>query len=262
MRKNIVNFKYSAVLLVTLMIISLTFVCCTKDSDLSNDVTVNQLPYLTISSTNSNKWTKSDMQAYGEAFKRLKINKTNGVYETQFVSGSQVNISEVLFNQIKELIYKSSKISNIYSNSSTPRLKTPGENSGSTTDCVQQAIWLCMSSYGSSSSYDSVNSWATSEYGNNGINGTQNFTDACDHFLNGQRVTIYPDSFNGTMGYPAYGTIIVVIRNPNNPSDGHAGILNFCLNGAVFYTDKDGQKPAILDNVVCAYQAWGCESGF
>lgn len=245
-----INFKFSATLLITLMVVSFFFVGCQNESNLNKDI--DALPYLSLSNDkNSLNLSDADKQAFIKAYQRMEITQEDGLYKTKWTSGSQINISKDLFNMFKNGIIRSNQLNDKLKHKLV-RFKTEGENGGASNDCVQQAIWSVMSTFGCSSSYTDVNDWVINTYGNNGV-APQFFGDACDHFLDGYKSTIY----NG-YGEPPSGQKIIVVLNNGTPEE-HAGVLKMYTNGLVWYTDKNGDQTFFsTDNITC-YIASGCE---
>ncbi|MDD2284979.1 MAG: hypothetical protein PHQ11_06235 [Paludibacter sp.] len=252
------NFKFSMMLLATLMVVSVFFGGCQNDFNIDQDII--GLPYLTLSDNNhSLKLSDADRQTFIKAYQRMEITKENGTYKTKWTSGSQINISEDLFNMFRNGIICSNQLNDKFKHKS-PRFKSDSEDGGtnSGTDCVQQAIWNVIYTFGGTSSYSDVNDWITNTYGNYGVPASS-FVDACGHFLNGYQITLDDNTFSSNNGVPPSGQKVIVALI-NNTSIGHAAVLIMCFGGAVWYRDTDGtERVTFTSNILNAYQASGCK---
>ncbi len=245
------NFKSIITLLVIMMGVSFFFVSCNNDSDLGKDI--DGQTYLSLSDNNNwSNLSEVDNQTLVKALKRMEIVKANEGYQTKWTSGSQINISEELFVKIKEVMNLSNKsISNTKLKS--VRFKTSAEN-GTSYDCVAQAISSLLGSFGCSTTYNDVNSWAQAQWGTQGVP-LGSFVDACNQFLDGQQISLNGNTFSN--GMSPSGQKVIVVMNING--EYHAGVLNYCSGSNLWYHDAYGDHLTDSSTIINAYQACGCE---
>jgi hypothetical protein len=129
------------------------------------------LPFLSINrfDFDYNDLSESEMDVINQAFRRITFSLEDGYYQIEQQSGSQVNISEELFSFFQTAVDNSNDRNAFAIATYIPRLKSGSESGANATDCVARTIVGIAASLGSSLSYNTVNSWITSQYGNGGV---------------------------------------------------------------------------------------------
>jgi hypothetical protein len=166
-----------------------------------------------------------ESQILQTAFSRMSIFSETEIFKTKFTSGSQINMSEDLFDFFNNMINKSNKSQEI--SLSSPRLKS-GTESTTNNDCVAYSIYNALNYFSSSVSLNSIKTYLQEQYGTNGVL-MGSVTSAITHYLKGSTTTI-------TSNYmPPSGTKVIIVI-PGNPL--HAVNLFGCTNGTAVYTDS------------------------
>lgn len=195
---------------------------------------------------NDTKLTLSELEVIAEACKRLEIYRLDGIYKVKHSSGSEVNISNKLFeyvinsiNHTNEIYLKTGK------RFKSVRFKTSAETSEPPkTDCLARAITRGLAG---SETYEDVNEYITDEYGNDGVK-LEDFLKACEHFFpNGESVD--PSGIEGG----SMDNMIIVFTTP----DGNAHAVNGTYsNGSdIIYYDAQNSSSGYcsVNDVVAAF---------
>lgn len=146
-------FATSIVLLFTFCIVG--FWGCESDQEDSAQ------EFLDIKTYDMSKMTETDFKTIIKAMERLDVSRKDGLYVVKETSGNQVNISNQLFDFVKQSfsrtnkLLKGRKLKNIIA-----RI-----NSGNPEDCVAHAI----AGLNAGVSYAQADAYITSLYGSNGV---------------------------------------------------------------------------------------------
>lgn len=118
----------------------------------------NSNPFLSTYTTNINAISSKEWIILGSVLERMDLKVVNNQLISDVTSASEINVSENLFQLAKAII----KMTNIYYMPSWASITKPSGPTGY--DCVAWALarWGAFS-------YDSINSWITLKYGNNGV---------------------------------------------------------------------------------------------
>lgn len=101
--------------------------------------------FLTISTTETAKWTEEDFEAIDKAIERFRIvySDTENRYKYEISSGTEINISDSLYKCITDMISHTNKIFAEADETKITRMKTRAAESSSSSipnDCVPAAI--------------------------------------------------------------------------------------------------------------------------
>lgn len=185
--------------------------------------------YLSLpSNVNYNQLTNADLKILFQAFARLEIRENeDGLFKITQNQGEDINISDGLFGYF--LLIEESSNENILSDIhfARNRVQTRQEGGSSNTDCVAQSI-----SYATGKSYDEVNSWITTTYGNNGVP-SDKFYSTMNHFNNGVQVSF---SMFNSMSISESKKYIIVINLS------HAVTVEYKSGNNIMYWDAQNNK--------------------
>lgn len=170
--------KNKFVCLVCMMsLISLTFLIGCQQEESFEEVYDNG-DYLSLSpNVNYDQLTDTDLEILSEAFVRLDI-RTNedGLFDITQKSGKDINISEELFNYFHLIAENTNEriLSDIQYSRNIVQTRQEGLSSG--TDCVAYSI-----AFATGQDVGEIDSWITSQYGNNGVS-SEKFYSVMRHF--------------------------------------------------------------------------------
>lgn len=177
-------------------------------------------PYLSLEG--GNDLSSKDRNVLAQAFLRANIRLEKGEYQFSAQSGTELNISEELFEKLQEVVRNSNerRLSKVVK-SFIPRLKSNTENPGgssdtTSTDCVAHVVSTVLGNFGVAMSHLDINSWIVDEYGPGGVP-ANNFYDVLDQFLGGSSASL-PNSYF----YTGSGPQLIVVISTGNPNEGHA----------------------------------------
>jgi hypothetical protein len=227
------KFKIVSFINVFLIVILVSFIGCQKeDKDIGNE-----LPFLSIESSDINfsNLSNDELKTVSLALKRINIVTKHGFYKIKQKSGSEINISEKLFDYFNSIIYNSNHLikSSKKINLSIPRLKSGSEAPPiPETDCVAHSISASMIHFGGSVSFETISSYLVSTYGSEGVR-AENYVEAASHFLTGNDISgSVPTSYN----YSSQGSQILIAVNLGG-GKGHSGTLLYTDGYSCLYRD-------------------------
>lgn len=226
MKMKTKKIKKVSVVSVFLMTIFVFFTGCQKEFE----NTENRLTFLSIESDiDFPNLSKDELKTISLALNRIDIVKKNGFYKIEQKSGSEINISEKLFNYFNTVIDNSNQlIKSKKINLSIPRLKSDGEGDPITgTDCVAYSVSASVTHFGGSASFASISSWINSTYGSNGVP-VEQYCTAASQYLNGTSIST-PTSYNG-------GSRILIAIDMGG-GNGHSGTLLWSDGISCLYRD-------------------------
>lgn len=217
MKKKII---YSMLILFSISIT--TFMGCQKEEDDSSNKLDDKSVYLDLpSNTNLKKLTKDNLEIISLAFFRLNIQENeDGLLKIMQNNGKCINISTNIFCYLQHIVgnYNKQILSEIKFTRNI--LQTRNEIQNSNTDCVARSL-----AYATGISYEQIDSWITSTYGNNGVPSDQ-FYNTMNHFCdNGAQVSLpmfnnMDISFNNSNKYiiviGATHAVNIVAKNGSN----------------------------------------------
>jgi hypothetical protein len=226
--------------------ILITLPACSNEDDLKHN-----LSYLSLNKEmNDTKLTVNELNIISQALKRLEIYRADGIYKVKHYSGSEINISNELFeyvinsiNHTNKIILKSGKRFKLV------RFKTSAETTEPPkTDCLARAITQGLAG---SETYDDVNEYITDEYGNDGVK-LEDFNEACTHFFPNGSAKNPSDIDSGSMD-----NMIIVYRT----SDGNAHAVNGTYSNGNDILYYDAQNSCLgycsVNDVIAAYSLSG-----
>ena len=187
-------------LLYITLFLSIVLAACQNDN--FSDSAYDDMQYLSLPEEISiNDLSSSDLETVALALSRVGISEnSDGLYKIKARSGREVNISENLYRIIVEMTENSNRMITEYASRTRTSLLSDGEGSYSgPTDCMAHAI-----SHATGSTYGNVNSWITTQYGNDGVP-YDKFQEAASHFGNGSSV-----DFRSMPPGQIYNCIIVI----------------------------------------------------
>src|SRR5690554_5764734 len=118
------------------------------------------------------KLSKLEFDKLRVALSRIDIFMDDtGLYKIVQNSGQEINISDKLFNYLKEAVENSNRVFKSPKNKlSIPRLKSGDEQpGGGRADCVAHTISAISAQLGVSYGYNEINDWITGNYGYEGV---------------------------------------------------------------------------------------------
>lgn len=236
------------ILSVLFFLILISLPACSNEDDLKPN-----LSYLSFDKeVNETKLTVNELKLITEAFKRLEIYREDGLYKSKYTSGSEVNISNKLFEYV---IYSINNTNKIFLKSDkrykSVRFKTGVvEAAPQQTDCVARAIARGLA--GSLTyTYEEVNGYIVATYGNNGVK-LGDVNDVCSNFFPYGNSVSPSQISSGSMN-----NMILVIQT----SDGglHAVNGTFSNGSDILYYDAQNERQGYcsVDAVVAAYALYG-----
>jgi hypothetical protein len=211
-----------------MMTVSVLFVQnCSVDSDI-NEIELSEFTtYLSINRSDfdlARDWeslSEKDKTAFNLAQKRMDFTfDKNGICRTKWTSGSQVNMSDELFeyfismtdftNEVTKDLKKASEIQWI----KPPRLKS-GSESDRSNNCVVQSLYHVLSSWGAPYSLSDIDNWAyeNNYYSYNATGGWGADTGILFHYLSGGFLTSVSYSTLANFS-PSCKYIIILDRTP------------------------------------------------
>lgn len=198
--------------------------------------------YLDLETYEMSQMSVKDMQTIGQALQRLNIYKKKGLYQIKQTSGTQVNISEDLFNYITKGFEHTNVAYNPKSfNSFIPRLKSDNIEGiniqpQDSTHCASYAL-AAMGSV----SYATASAYSDSIYGDGGVPADSMYSFFSNFYPNGSSVN--PDSLSG--GF--MGSNMLYFQTSD--STGHAlnGIFYDSNSGNIMYSDPQTGGSGIIN---------------
>lgn len=176
------KFIYSIFILFSISIIS--FISCQEEDSFNklNDKNI----YLDLpSNAELEKLTKENLEIVSLAFFRLDIKENeDGLLEIMQNSGKSVNISTKIFSYLQHIVENHNKLILSEIKFTRNSIQTREEIGNSNMDCVARSL-----AYATGQSYEIINTWITTTYGNNGVPSDQ-FYYAMNHFNNGAQVSL------------------------------------------------------------------------
>lgn len=197
---------------------SIIFHSCEKESV---EFSENDTQLLSIKGSLNNPLllTTSDFNAIQEAMKRMDVHVANGKIITNGYTAQQLNISEDLFFDIKQMFSKSNgDIRQL----TRKRTKTKGEATHQdTVNCVPTLISLLLGEYGIDESVGDIINWCASKgyYQKDKGVYSEFLGDIIDHYLNAQTIGLdtIPDNFLiDTENISGSNCFMAVIQTDNN----------------------------------------------
>ena len=188
-------------LLYITLFLSIVLAACQNDN--FSDSAYDDMQYLSLpEGIGINDLSSSDLETVALALSRVGISEnSDGLYKIKARSGREVNISENLYRIIVEMTENSNRMITEYASRTRTSLLSDGEGSYSgPTDCMARAISHALIG----TEYDDINSWITSQYGNNGVP-YDKFQEVASHFGKGSSV-----DFSSMRPGPINNCIIVI----------------------------------------------------
>ena len=237
------QFKTRKILV--LLVIFALFAGCQKEfTSLDPD---ENLEFISIESDiDIDKLSKLEFDKLRIALSRIDIFMDDtGLYKIVQNSGQEINISDKLFNYLKETVENSNRVFKSPKNRlSIPRLKSGDEQpGGGRTDCVAQTISAISTRLGGSYGYNEIDDWITGNYGYGGVPKEAMVT-VVEHFF--QTCSMNYGPVNGYNYYEDTSTAVMVVID-NFDGTGHAATLISSDGILAFLRDDQNGGEAVIE---------------
>jgi hypothetical protein len=234
---------------------------CSVDSDINEIETSEFETYLSIDKSDFNlarDWeslSEKDKAAFNLAQKRMNFTfDKNGICGTKWTSGSQVNMSDELFEYFISMIDFTNEVTKDLKKMSEmqlvkpPRLKSGGE-SGRSNNCVVQSLYYILSSLGAPYSLSDIDNWVydNNYYSYDETDGWGASTGILSHYLSGgflQYASQLPSSSSSSNyililnGSPLHAVVFTSRNNSTvnyyDPQNGTTGSCNISSIRQIF----------------------------
>lgn len=211
-------------MIVTLCVTCFSIVGCQQDE---TETSMEQLPYLSLNSkTDFSHLSMEEWKTVQNAARRIDVVVKDGLFSIKQTSGSQVNMSEDLFEYFQDGIKNTNKEIRKQVKLSRKRSRYGGEleDEPKNYDCVAQSILAVYERMGVAIG-DKLD-WIEEQYGTEGVPFGE-ISIVMEHYFEGKEVSISPSLV------PDKPTIVIF----NGVDYGHAANLYVIEGGVVYYTD-------------------------
>lgn len=225
-----------------------------------NSKTKAELPYLefTTGHIGEGRSSQENKQVIGLALERVKLSKTDGLWQMNINSAAEINVSPEVFGFLNQIIENSNAdiLPNLAKMSIAPRLKKPGDldpdDEPVRNDCVASCFGWIHNNMGFGPTYNSSNSWINNQFGG-GVPSNQ-MESTLKHFYGPNNVSSFPVNSQNGMYNSTNSTVIV---NYKVDTSGHAVIYQGTFGDAILVLDPQfDNMDRVIDttNVISSFK--------